>query len=72
MTNRKKLLKEIRDAARRRGLVFEKDSRKGGNHEIWKLDGLAIPIPRHREIAEITAGMIRKEAQPKLGKEWWK
>lgn len=46
-------------------------ARKGGNHEIWKLDGLTIPMPRHNEIGDLMAMGIYKEAAEKLGKEWW-
>lgn len=72
MTSRKKLLKTIQKAASERGLAFEKSARKGGNHEIWKLDGMTVPVPRHCEIADITSQRIYKEAEEKLGKDWWK
>ena len=32
------------------------------------LDGLIIPIPRHRELGEGLADEIRRECEPKLGR----
>ena len=71
MTKRRELLRKIRREARRQGLSFERVAHKGGNHEIWKLDGMTIPVPRHHEIGDITAMGIYKEAAEKLGKGWW-
>lgn len=45
--------------------------RHGANHEIWELDDMMIPIPRHRSIAAPTARDILKQTQPKLGRRWW-
>lgn len=72
MTKKKALIKRIRQEAKRQGIAFEQSPRKGGNHEIWKLDGLTVPIPRHAEIQEITAQDIYREAAEKLGKDWWR
>jgi hypothetical protein len=35
------------------------------------LDGLRIPVPNHREIAEGAARSIMRQAAAKLGEEWW-
>lgn len=61
----------ISKAAKTAKLTWELD-REGGNHSVYKLDGLTIPVPRHNEIGEITATGIFKECEPKLGKGWWK
>ncbi|MFP4634642.1 MAG: type II toxin-antitoxin system HicA family toxin [Nitriliruptoraceae bacterium] len=45
--------------------------RNTGGHEVFSLDGLRIPIPNHREIAEGTARSIMRQAATKLGEEWW-
>lgn len=45
--------------------------RNTGGHEVFSLDGLRIPIPNHREIAEGTARSILRQAAAKLGEEWW-
>lgn len=37
--------------------------REGGNHEIWTNGVEQQPIPRHREINEMTANAIIKKAQ---------
>lgn len=35
--------------------------RQGSNHEIWRIGGERIVIPRHREVNEHTAeGILRK------------
>lgn len=37
--------------------------KSGGNHDIWLApNGRVVPVPRHREIPNRTAEMIRKEA----------
>lgn len=36
--------------------------RHGGGHDIYTNGELIIAVPRHREINEITAKQIRKEA----------
>jgi len=46
--------------------------RRGGNHDIYKLDGLTIPIGHHRDFDPSYAVMVYKECAPKLGKGWWK
>lgn len=68
---RRDLLKTIRDAAHAAGLGFE-SVRSRGAHEVFSLDGLIIPVPRHREIAEGTARSILKQCEAKLGKDWWR
>jgi predicted RNA binding protein YcfA (HicA-like mRNA interferase family) len=67
---RRDLVKQIRDAARAADLEFE-SLRNTGGHEVFSLDGLRIPVPNHREIAEGTARSILRQAAAKLGEEWW-
>jgi predicted RNA binding protein YcfA (HicA-like mRNA interferase family) len=45
--------------------------RKTGGHEVFSLDGLRIPVPNHREIAEGTARSIMRQAAAKFGERWW-
>ncbi|HEY9312985.1 hypothetical protein [Williamsia sp.] len=72
MTTRNDVLKKIAKAAKAEGLDFD-FVREGGNHSVYQLDGLAIPIGRHKgEIGNRYAEMIYKECEPKLGKRWWK
>ncbi len=63
------MIKTIATATHTAGLTWEVH-REGGNHTIYSLDGLRIPIPRHNEI-HITTD-IYKQCEPKLGKDWWK
>lgn len=46
--------------------------REGGNHAVYRLGDTTIPVPRHREINEVTAVAIFKQCQPELGQGWWK
>jgi hypothetical protein len=67
---RRDLLNQMRAAAKAAGLEFV-SLRNSGGHEVFTLDGLRIPVPNHREIAEGTAQSIRRQAAEKLGQEWW-
>lgn len=67
---RRDLIKQIRDAARAAGLEF-RSLRHSGGHEVFSLDGLRIPVPNHRDIAEGTARSIQRQAAAKLGEDWW-
>lgn len=71
MPKRSEILKAITKAAAAKGMVFE-FSRRGGNHDIYKLDGVMIPIGHHRDFEQSYAVMVYKECEPKLGKGWWK
>jgi mRNA interferase HicA len=35
----------------------------GGNHDIWSRGDMIMPIPRHREINEMTAKAILRKAK---------
>ncbi len=63
-------LRDLREAASDAELEFA-PLRNRGSHEVFSLDGLRIPIPNHREIAEGTARSIMRQAAAKLGEEWW-
>lgn len=71
MPKRRDILKKIQSAATAAGLDWE-FARKGGNHEIWKLDGLTIPVGNHREFDPQYAEMLYRECEAKLGKGWWR
>lgn len=64
------LVAKLRKAAKDAGLSFEIE--QGGRHEKANIDGLRIPIPRHREINDLTARSILRQAEDKLGKDWWR
>jgi hypothetical protein len=65
------LIREITEAARRAELKFML-LREGANHSIYDLDGVKIPIARHRELGSLYAETIFKECEAKLGKGWWR
>ncbi|MGW1678737.1 hypothetical protein [Saccharopolyspora sp. NPDC002376] len=64
------LLKKIAKAAKRRKIRWG-FAREGGNHTIYQLGEMRLPIPRHSEIGENTAMDIFKECQKELGEKWW-
>lgn len=64
-------MKRISREAKRQNLDFVLH-REGGNHSIYTLDGVMIPIPRHPDVNERTTEGIYRECQDKLGKGWWR
>ena len=70
MTKRRDIIKKLRKAARDANVDIRETD--GGRHTLLILDGLRIPIGRHNEIPDRDAQIIYKEAEPKLGKDWWK
>lgn len=71
MPKRRALIRQLSKAAKARGMTFEV-LREGGRHTVFTLDGMRLPIPRHNDINEITAASIRRDAEAKLGKDWWR
>lgn len=67
----REVIRKIAREARRQNLSWTLH-RQGANHEIYSLDGLMIPVPRHSEIGNKSAETIWKECEPKLGKGWWR
>lgn len=70
MTKQRDVIKALERAARIAGV--ECRIAEGGRHTIVSLDGLRVPVGRHSEIPNLHAEKIYKEAEPKLGKGWWK
>ncbi|WP_165171794.1 type II toxin-antitoxin system HicA family toxin [Adlercreutzia sp. ZJ242] len=54
MVKRRDLVRELTEA----GFV----SRGGRNHEVFVKPGYRTVVPYHRELREVTAGEIRKQA----------
>lgn len=71
MPKRTEVIDKINKAAKRARLSFE-IQREGGNHTIYNLDGLMIPIARHPTVDGYLATKIYKQCEPKLGKGWWR
>jgi hypothetical protein len=65
------IVKRITKEARRKGLEFVLH-RECGKHTIYSLDGTLIPIPRHREVNEMTTEGIYRQCEDQLGKGWWR
>lgn len=66
---RRELIKKVTTAARKQGAEWILD-REGANHTVYTLNGLVVPVPRHREISHYTAEGIYRECEPELGKDW--
>lgn len=65
------LIREIRQAAKGRGLRFE-SVRDTGRHEVFECGTVRVAIPRHRDIGPKLAFEIRAELEPALGFRWWR
>lgn len=70
MTKRRDVLKKLGNGARDADVDVEE--KEGGRHTLLIFDGLRIPVPRHTDIPDRDAQKIYQEAEPKLGKDWWK
>jgi hypothetical protein len=46
--------------------------REGKQHTIFDLDGVTIPIARHREFGQRYAEIVYRQCEPKLGRGWWR
>ena len=71
MPKRADIIKQIEKAAKAAQLKFIL-AREGANHTIYELDGVMIPIARHRELGQRYAETIYKQCETKLGKGWWR
>jgi hypothetical protein len=65
------VIRNIESAAKKAGLTFAY-LRQGGNHTIYSLDGLIVPIARHATTDVYLEVRIYKQCEEKLGKGWWR
>lgn len=71
MTKPKDIIKRIDREAKRQGVSFG-HHREGGKHTVYLIGNTIIPIPRHREVNEMTTEGIYKQCETELGKGWWR
>ena len=71
MPKRADVISKIEKAAKAAELKFMQ-LREGANHTIYELDGVVIPIARHRELGTRYAETIYKQCETKLGRGWWR
>lgn len=71
MPKRAEIISRIEKAAKASELKFM-TLREGANHTIYDLDGVMIPIARHRELGQRYAETIYKQCEAKLGRNWWR
>ncbi|AAD17626.1 hypothetical protein TM4_61 [Mycobacterium phage TM4] len=70
---RSEVIAKISKAARAKGMRFE-IAREGGNHTLYSLGGVMVPIGRH-PTSNLPGGIalrIFKQCEPPLGKGWWR
>lgn len=65
------VIRNIKTAADKAVLNFQ-HLREGGNHTIYILDGLNVPIARHANTDGYLEVRIYKLCEDKLGKGWWR
>jgi hypothetical protein len=58
---RRRLDREITEIARQQGVTLH--FVHGANHDKWYVNGVMIPIPRHREIGERLAMTIIEQVR---------
>jgi hypothetical protein len=68
---RREFLNKIRDAADDAGVEWTR-LRDRGNHEVWSCGGVRVPVPRHRELNELTVEGTFKRLEKVLGEGWWR
>jgi mRNA interferase HicA len=68
---RRDLIRKISEAAKNGGVDFG-SVREKGPHSIYRCGTQNVVIPRHREIAELTAQGIMRDLDDVLGKDWWR
>ncbi len=71
MPKRADIISKIQKAAKSAELKFML-LREGANHTIYDLDGVMIPIARHRELGQRYAETVYKQCETKLGVGWWR
>jgi len=68
---RRDFLNYIRTAADEAGVEMIR-LRDRGSHEVWSCGGVRVPVPRHRELNELTVQGTFKRLENVLGKGWWR
>jgi hypothetical protein len=61
----------LRRAARKAGKQFE-FVRRGKKHDLYRIDGTKVPIPRHSEISPGLTESILHDMEAELGEDWWR
>ncbi|OJV26896.1 MAG: hypothetical protein BGO26_04685 [Actinobacteria bacterium 69-20] len=65
---RRELIAQISALARTHGMSWQpRPGRQRGPHEVFLLGGQVVPIPRHREIGEMLARSIIRQAERIIG-----
>ena len=68
---RVELLRQIRAAARARGLDVRL-VRQGSDHELWEAGSVRFPVPRHRELTVGVEQAIKRQLEQVFGRNWWR
>jgi len=68
---RRILLQLIAKGAREQGVEWRL-VRQGADHEIWRCESVAVHVPRHRDLNQVTAERTLRDLERALGKDWWR
>lgn len=71
MPKRAEIIRKIEKAAQAAELKLIL-LREGANHTIYDLDGLMLPIARHKELGQRYAETVYRQCETKLGRGWWR
>lgn len=72
MPTRTEIISRIQREAKKRGATWTL-VREGGNHTVYSLNGLIVPVARHPgDFGNRYAETIYKECEPVFGKGWWR
>jgi hypothetical protein len=71
MPKRAEIISKIEKAAKAANLKFTM-IRQGANHTIYDLDGVMIPIARHKQLGQRYAETLYRQCETKLGRSWWR
>ena len=69
LIKKRDLVRQLAAQARNAGVDFTL-VRHGGSHEVYSLGGCPITIPRHKELNELLARGILREAERYLAREY--
>lgn len=68
---RREFLRKISEAAAAAGVEWTQ-LRDRGDHEVWSCGGMRVPVPRHRELNDLTVQGTFKRLEQVLGEGWWR
>jgi len=68
---RREVLKRIADHADDVGAEWT-FVRHGANHDVYRLNGIMVPMPRHNDVERWLAETVWRECEAVFGRSWWR